>query len=102
MARHYLYLPSPYIGIMRRVTLVVLLVAGGCGIALDRYVTSEMRDYNQQLGTANDVLLSRANTGALDRAATVEAAMTAPAGMAGRLADRSTTPGDVIALATPQ
>jgi hypothetical protein len=102
MSRRYLYLPSPYTAMLRRATLIALLLACASGIALDRYVTSEMREYNQQLGTANDVLLSRANTGSIERAAKMDAVMSAPSGAATRLADRSTAPGDVISLATPQ
>ena len=102
MSRRYLYLPSPYTAMLRRATLIVLLLACGCGLALDRYVTSEMREYNEQLGTANDVLLSRANTGGLERAAKMDAVLSAPSRSATRLADRSTTPGDVISLTNPQ
>ena len=102
MSRRYLYLPSPYTAMLRRATLVALLLACAGGIALDRYVTSEMREYNEQLGTANDVLLSRANTGGLERAAKMDAVLLAPSRTATRLADRSTAPGDVISLSNPQ
>lgn len=89
MARRYLYLPSPYTAMLRRVTLIALLIACGCGIALDRYVTSEMRLYNQSLGEANDQLLSRANLGATGRAPSVDTS----------LAAHSTAPDTAMALA---
>jgi hypothetical protein len=89
MARRYLYLPSPYTAMLRRVTLIVLLIACGCGIALDRYVTSEMRLYNQSLGEANEQLLSRANLGVAGRGQVTDTT----------LAAQSTAPATAMALA---
>jgi len=65
MTRHYYCVPLPYTALLRRITLVALLCAGGSGIAWSVYTMprSSLGGMNQQLDAANDVLMARAASG---------------------------------------
>lgn len=58
---HRYSFPSTHHALLRRVTLLALLLAGGSGIAWDYYNGShrQLNGINEKMGLANDVLLSR-------------------------------------------
>lgn len=59
---HRYCLPTPYHGVLRRATLVALLLAGGSGIGWDVYFHShtQLGGYNEQMDVVQDALLSKA------------------------------------------
>jgi hypothetical protein len=62
MSRHSYCVPTPYTALLRRVTLLALLCAGGGGIAWSCYALprSELGGMNERMDAANDVLMYRA------------------------------------------
>ena len=97
MPRRHLHLPSHYSNLLGRLTLAALLLAGGSGITWDLYHPpgSQLRNFNNQLIAANDVLLSRAMSVGDDGRAGMERG-------AAPLADAAAPPGDTLSLVAQQ